>query len=70
MPQEFNGLRCHSVAIPIIPVGHPKYVWRNHADVDVQRTWRSYGWKPQSEIAATAQERTAAQVMRPVWKKR
>jgi hypothetical protein len=35
---------------PLIPVGHPQFVWRSHADVDVQRTWRQYGWAPPSEL--------------------
>ncbi len=37
---------------PMIPVGHPAYVWRGAADVDVQRTWRRFGWKPQAELQA------------------
>ena len=53
MSTEFRGLRCSSVAIPFIPVGHPRYVWRGHADTDVQRTWRSYGWKPTNQETIT-----------------
>lgn len=59
-PTEFKGIRCMSVALPRIPVDHPKYVWRGHADTDVQRTWKLYGWKPtnpesaRSRISATA----------------
>jgi hypothetical protein len=30
--------------LPMIPVGHPDYVWKSHADV--QATWRRYGWTP------------------------
>lgn len=37
---------------PIIPVGHPNYVWRSHTDTDVQRTWRRYGWVPLAERKA------------------
>lgn len=33
---------------PLIPVGHPKFVWSPLADV--QRTWRKYGWVPPSEL--------------------
>lgn len=50
MTGEFRGLRYSSIALPFIPVGHPRYVWRPAADTDVQRTWRTYGWKPNSEI--------------------
>ena len=32
---------------PIIPIGHPSYVWTRGADV--QATWRKYGWVPPSE---------------------
>jgi hypothetical protein len=67
MAQEFNGIRCSSIAIPRIPVGHPNYVWRGSADTDVQRTWRNYGWKPaQIELAYTTQVRATAQAMRAV----
>ena len=31
---------------PWIPVGHPDYVWKSHADV--QATGRRYGWTPPS----------------------
>jgi hypothetical protein len=37
---------------PMIPVDHPAYIWRSHADVDVQRTWRRYGWNPKAELQA------------------
>lgn len=36
--------------LPWIPVGHPDYVWKSHADV--QATWRKYGWVPPSGIAS------------------
>lgn len=49
MPNEFKGLKFSSMALPWIPVGHPRYVWRPSADCDVQRTWRTYGWKPLNE---------------------
>lgn len=29
---------------PIIPAGHPKFVWT--AGADVQATWRRFGWTP------------------------
>lgn len=64
MSTEFKGIRCSSVATPIIPVGHPRYVWRPAADTDVQRTWRSYGWKPEAD--RTASIRSAAARMRQV----
>lgn len=32
--------------LPWIPVGHPDYIWKSHADV--QETWRRYGWQPPS----------------------
>lgn len=73
MSNEFRGLRYSSIAIPFIPVGHPRYVWRGHADTDVQRTWRYYGWKPNSERATQSANTLAqppAQVVRPVWKTR
>lgn len=32
---------------PLIPVGHPSFVWRSGADV--QSTWHRYtGWQPPS----------------------
>jgi hypothetical protein len=33
---------------PMIPAGHPKFVWTTGADV--QATWRRYGWVPPSEL--------------------
>ncbi len=66
MTQEFRGIRCSSIAIPRIPVGHPKYVWHNSADTDVQRTWRTYGWKPTHPEEHTAQIRATAAAMRAV----
>lgn len=66
MSNEFKGQKFSSMAIPMIPIGHPKYVWRNHADVDVTRTWRAYGWKPLNEKRADshAKERTSFKVLR------
>lgn len=49
MSNEFKGLKYSSMALPWIPVGHPNYVWRPSADCDVERTWRTYGWKPLNE---------------------
>lgn len=49
MTNEFKGLKFSSMALPWIPVGHPRYVWRPSADCDVERTWRTYGWKPLNE---------------------
>lgn len=37
---------------PLIPVGHPDYVWTTGADV--QATWRRYGWLPLEEAQAKA----------------
>lgn len=37
---------------PLIPVGHPDYVWTTGADV--QATWRRYGWLPLEEVQAKA----------------
>ena len=64
MSNEFKGLRYSSIALPMIPVGHPLYTWRDHADTDVQRTWRFYGWKPTREIAADARAKNSAPVAR------
>ena len=49
MTKEFKGIKYSSMALPIIPIGHPRYVWRTSADCDVERTWRTYGWKPLNE---------------------
>jgi hypothetical protein len=38
---------------PIIPVGHPNFVWTTGADV--QATWRRYGWLPLEEVKANKQ---------------
>jgi hypothetical protein len=38
---------------PLIPVGHPDYVWTNGADV--QATWRRFGWLPLDEVKANSQ---------------
>lgn len=35
---------------PLIPVGHPDYVWTPGADV--QATWRRFGWVPLEEARA------------------
>ena len=67
MTQEFKGLKYLSLSIPLVPVGHPDYVWRGSADTDVQRTWRKYGWKPTEEqraIAATTASVTTAKTVR------
>lgn len=53
MSVEFKGIPCSSFAVPYIPVGHPRYVWRGHADTDVQRTWKTYGWKATPRAADT-----------------
>ena len=47
MTIEFRGLIVQQVAIPLVPVGHPKYEWKTASDV--QSTWRKYGWQPLSE---------------------
>lgn len=67
MQNEFQGLRFSSIAIPLVPVDHPDYVWRPSADCDVQRTWRNYGWKPLNEQhtnTTTVQPRAAIKVVR------
>jgi hypothetical protein len=38
---------------PLIPVGHPDFVWTTGADV--QATWRRYGWLPIEEAKAQNQ---------------
>lgn len=64
MDNEFNGLKFSSMALPWIPVGHPQYVWRPSADCNVERTWRTYGWKPLNEQSNThAAERAPAEVL-------
>jgi hypothetical protein len=39
-------VRYHSRAVPEIPVDHPEFVYHGSDDVDVQRTWRKFGWTP------------------------
>ena len=34
----------HSRAIPAIPCDDPGFVYHGSDDVDVQRTWRKFGW--------------------------
>jgi hypothetical protein len=46
MSNEFKGMKYSTMAMPWIPVGHPKYRWTNCADTDVTKTWKKYGWKP------------------------
>lgn len=41
-----NELKYSKKTLPFVPVGHPDYVWKSHADV--QATWRKYGWTPPS----------------------
>lgn len=36
----------HSRAIPAIPCDDPGFVYHGSDDVDVQRTWRKFGWTP------------------------
>jgi hypothetical protein len=62
MQNEFKGLKFSSMALPIIPVGHPLYVWRPSADCDVQRTWRTYGWKPLNEQRTATDTKKLASV--------
>jgi hypothetical protein len=66
MNNEFKGLKFSSMALPWIPVGHPRYIWRPSADVDVTRTWRAYGWKSLDEQRADAyaKERAPLKVLR------
>ena len=59
MQNEFKGLKFSSMALPWIPVGHPRYKWYGSADVDVTRTWRAYGWKPLNEQPAPEPKRVA-----------
>ena len=42
-----NELKYSKRTDPWVPVGHPDYVWKSHADV--QATWRKHGWVPPSE---------------------
>ncbi|MFZ4766720.1 MAG: hypothetical protein ACOYMN_17345 [Roseimicrobium sp.] len=39
-------IRYHSKAIPIIPIGHPDFIYYPSSDTDVTRTWRKFGWTP------------------------
>jgi len=48
---------------PIVPVGHPKFVWYGAADTDVQRTWRRFGWTP---IHTTVEEAAPAPARRVI----
>ena len=65
MTNEFKGLKFSSMALPWIPVGHPRYVWRPSADCDVERTWRTYGWKPLNEQSIAEPKRiTPLKVLR------
>ena len=41
---------------PLIPVGHPDFVWTTGADV--QATWRRYGWLPIEEAKAQNQNQS------------
>ncbi len=67
MSNEFKGLRYSSIAIPLVPVDHPQYVWRGSADTDVQRTWKNHGWKPtHPEQIYTTQIRATASAVRAV----
>ena len=40
------GIRYHSLALPRIPLNHPDFEYHGSEDVDVQRTWRKFGWTP------------------------
>lgn len=55
-------LKYSKRAVPTIPVGHPEYVWRSHADV--QETWRRFGWVPPSGQNARPMLR---EVQQPLW---
>lgn len=59
MQNEFKGVKFSSMALPWIPVGHPRYKWYGSADVDVTRTWRTYGWKPLNEQPTPEPKRVA-----------
>lgn len=62
MNNEYKGLKFSSMALPWIPVGHPRYVWRPSADCDVERTWRTYGWKPLNEQQSITEPKKLAPV--------
>ena len=49
MNQTANAKRTE----PLIPVGHPAFVWTSGADV--QATWRRYGWLPIEGAKAQSQ---------------
>lgn len=57
-----NELSYSKKTMPWIPVGHPDYVWKSHADV--QATWRKYGWQAPSGQPSTPILREMAA---PVW---
>lgn len=42
-----HTIPVHRRTEPLIPVGHPDFIWT--AGADVQATWRKYGWVPPSE---------------------
>ena len=44
---EIAPITVRSRVEPMVPVGHPKFVWTSGADV--QATWKRYGWTPPSE---------------------
>lgn len=41
---------------PLIPVGHPEFIWTTGADV--QATWRKYGWTPPSEAKQSDEKKS------------
>ena len=36
----------YSRAIPEVSIDHPDFEYHGSDDVDVQRTWRRFGWTP------------------------
>jgi len=70
MTKEYKGIPYSSMSLPLIPVGHPDYVWYGPEATDVQRTWRRYGWKPLEEqrVAASAAKHEATKTVRQLRK--
>jgi hypothetical protein len=40
------GVRYLSRVVPEIPIDHPDFEYHRSEHVDVQRTWRKFGWTP------------------------
>ena len=71
MSNEFKGVKFSSMALPWVPVGHADYRWTNHAETDVTRTWKKYGWTPlelqgQTTTRTRQSRRASAEAVRGV----